>query len=66
MPPTLPLPPLVVSRPRASSSLIAALGIISTEAMERTPNNAGNQNTAVKPNCHPSSPDRPAPTMLPA
>ena len=52
--------------PRASSSSIAALGIISTEMIDSTPNAAASDSTAVNPNCHPSRPDSPAPTMLPA
>ena len=41
-------------------------GIISTEAMESTPNVAASQKMATKPNVQPSKPESAAPTMLPA
>jgi hypothetical protein len=45
---------------------IASPEIINTEMMESTAKPAASQNTAVKPNIQPNSPDNPAPTMLPA
>ena len=43
MPPTLPLSSLLLSSPRASSSSIAALGIISTETIESDAEQRGQQ-----------------------
>jgi hypothetical protein len=45
---------------------MAARGMLSTEAMEARAKAAASQNTATRPNFQPSSPDSPAPTMLPA
>ncbi len=37
-----------------------------TATIDRMPNSAASQNTAVMPNIQPSRPDNPAPAMLPA
>jgi hypothetical protein len=61
------LPPAALPRrPRAARSSIAPGGIRITEMIAATAKATASQNTAGKPNVHPTSPESPAPTTLPA